>query len=115
MNATDILLYGHRTLLQALDRVAPHEWQVGGACGRWSVKDIIAHLASYELWQQDVLAQAAGQPSSGRLQAYLDAGDGFNDQEVERRQDFPPQAILAEYRQAHSECYRLAGEVAVER
>ncbi len=55
MNAVDILKYGHLTVLQTLDGFPESAWDTQGACGVWSVKDIIAHLASYEQVLVDVL------------------------------------------------------------
>jgi hypothetical protein len=44
MNATDILKYGQVTALQAINGLPESAWETPGACGVWSVKDIIAHL-----------------------------------------------------------------------
>ena len=48
MNAKDILKYGNRTLINSLEGLPEEQWYVEGVCGVWSVKDIVAHLASYE-------------------------------------------------------------------
>ena len=48
MNAVDILKYGQQTVLQTIDGFLNSAWETPGACGVWSVKDIIAHLASCE-------------------------------------------------------------------
>jgi hypothetical protein len=48
MNAVDILKYGQLTVLRTLDGLPESAWETPGACGVWSVKEIIAHLASYE-------------------------------------------------------------------
>lgn len=48
MNANDILKYGHFTFLGSLDGLSDAELEQGGVCGVWSVKDIIAHLASWK-------------------------------------------------------------------
>src|SRR5579859_3428395 len=48
MNAVDILKYGQQTVLQTLAEFPEAAVEKSGACGAWSVKDIIAHLASYE-------------------------------------------------------------------
>ena len=49
MDADDVLRYGHSTVLGAVDGLPSGQWDMPGACGVWSVKDIVAHLASYEL------------------------------------------------------------------
>lgn len=48
MNASDILKYGQLTVLHTIEGFPEAEWDTPGACGVWSVKDIIAHLTSYE-------------------------------------------------------------------
>ena len=55
MNSFDVLKYGQLTLLHELEEFPPEAVLRGGACGYWSVKDIIAHLASYEVILVDVL------------------------------------------------------------
>ena len=56
MNAVDILKYGQQTVLQTIDGFPNSAWETPGACGVWSVKDIIAHLTSYEHVLIDVLS-----------------------------------------------------------
>ncbi len=48
MNTVDILKNGHLTVLRTVDGLPDHTWEMGGVCGVWSVKDILAHLASFE-------------------------------------------------------------------
>jgi hypothetical protein len=48
MNAKAIIEYGHRSFLKALDAVDPAILEKAGACGEWSIKDILAHLTQYE-------------------------------------------------------------------
>ena len=46
MNAVDILKYGQQTVLHTLEEFPEAAVDTPGACGVWSVKDILAHLAS---------------------------------------------------------------------
>ena len=85
MNAVDILKYGHLTVLQTLDGFPESAWDTPGACGTWSVKDIIAHLASYELVLVDVLTTLRGSGSTPVLNRFLELGGQFNDAEVSSR------------------------------
>src|SRR5919109_3203762 len=55
MNAVDILKYGQGTVLQTIEGFPESAWETPGACGVWSVKDIIAHLASHEQVLADAL------------------------------------------------------------
>ena len=47
MNAVALLKYGQQTVLQTLEGFPESAVETPGACGVWSVKDILAHLASY--------------------------------------------------------------------
>lgn len=68
MNAVGILKYGQQTVLQTLRSFPEASWETPGACGVWAVKDIIAHLASYELVLIDVLSTFAK-----GVKGYMDA------------------------------------------
>jgi uncharacterized protein (TIGR03083 family) len=100
MNAGDILKYGHGTALQAVDGLPEDAWETPGVCGVWSVKDILAHLASYELVLGDVLSGFTGGGPTPHLDAFKDFGT-FNDAQVALRKDKSPRAIREEYEAAH--------------
>jgi uncharacterized damage-inducible protein DinB len=107
MNATDILKYGQLTLLRTFDAFPQEAWETEGACGYWSVKDIIAHLASYEQVLIDILTSFTGGGSTPALNAYLEQGDQFNDLEVDKRKDQTMQDVLAELKDAHAQTMSL--------
>jgi hypothetical protein len=48
MNALDVLKYGNLTVLRTIEGLPHSEWDTPDVCGVWSVKEIIAHLASFE-------------------------------------------------------------------
>ncbi len=85
MNATDILKYGQLTAHQAIEGFPETAWETPGACGVWSVKDIIAHLASYEEVLVDILSGFVGRHPTPSLDKFTELGGQFNDSEVERR------------------------------
>jgi uncharacterized protein (TIGR03083 family) len=97
MNAADILKYGHLTVLGAVDGLPEADWETPGACGFWSVKNIIAHLASYEAAVAEILASFAVEAPTPTLDRMKEPGSGFNDREVEARAALSPQETLAEY------------------
>src|SRR3989442_12781321 len=107
MNATDILKYGQLTVLQAIDGVPEAAWETAGACGFWSVKDIIAHLASYELVLVDILTIFTGGGSTPMLNSYIESGRQFNDSEVSRRKAKTIQEVLAEFNDTHTQVMSL--------
>jgi uncharacterized protein (TIGR03083 family) len=101
MNAGDILKYGHGTALQAVDGLPDDAWETPGVCGVWSVKDIMAHLTSYELVLGEVLSGFTGGGATPHLDAFKDFGT-FNDTQVALRKDKSAHAIREEYEAAHA-------------
>ncbi len=112
MDAMSIMKYGQQTVLRTLQAFPASAVNMAGACGFWSVRDIIAHLASYELVLVDVFSTFAG---SGPT-PYLDkvtgkGGAAFNDAEVSRRQGMTLREVLTEFEDAHRRALALAEKV----
>ncbi len=115
MNATDILKYGHLTVLQAIDGFPEEALETAGACGTWSVKDIIAHLASYEQVLVDVLTTFLDAGPTPALNTFTEQGDQFNDIEVSRRKARTMQDVLAEFNDTHTQVMSLIAHIPSER
>ena len=107
MNATDVLKYGQLTVMQAIDGFPEMAWETPGACGVWSVKDIIAHLASYERVLVDILTTFTGGGSTPALNSYVEMGGQFNESEVSRRKAKTIQDILTEFNDTHVQVMSL--------
>src|SRR5579859_2619861 len=97
MNATDILKYGQQTVHQAIDGFPETALETPGACGVWSVKDIIAHLASYEQVLVDVLSTFGSHDATPYLNKFTEPGGQFNDTEVGLRKERTMREVLAEF------------------
>lgn len=113
MHAVDVLMYGNRTLMMALDKVPEDAWETGGVCGWWSVKNIVAHLASFEHMLEDVLCLFLEGGSTETLEAW--GRSDFNDLQVANRQDMTPKEVLKEYQQAYEHNMSLAKEIPAEK
>lgn len=111
MNATDILKYGQATALQAIQDFPETAWETPGACGYWSVKDILAHLASYEQVLVDILSGFSGKYPTPYLDKYIEPGGKFNDAEVERRKGKTVREVLDEFIDAHAQVMSLAERI----
>jgi len=111
MNAVDILKYGHQTVLQATEGFPEGEWETAGACGVWSVKDIIAHLASYEEVLVDILSTFIGRHPTPYLDRFIELGGQFNDTEVEKRQRRTVREVLDEFNDAYAQVMSLAEQI----
>ncbi|HLF27155.1 MAG TPA: DinB family protein [Anaerolineae bacterium] len=113
MNAADVLKYGHRTFLKTLDGLPEAEWEKTGVCGWWSVKNIIAHLASYELVLVDVLSNFLDGGLTPYLDKYLRAD--FNDSQVAMRKDQTPAETLTELNEVHAKVMSLIVKIPPEK
>lgn len=107
MNATEILKYGQLTVMQAIDSFPETAWETAGACGVWSVKDIIAHLASYERVLVDILTSLTSGGPTPALDAFIELGRRFNDIEVNQRKNKTLQDVLAELNDAYTQVMSL--------
>jgi hypothetical protein len=114
MNARDILKYGNQTFLGALESVSKSEWETSGVCGVWSVKDIVAHLASYELVLVDILTGFLGGGPTPHLDKFKE-GRGFNDSQVAMRKGKSAADALAEYTDAHTEVMNRIAQIPTEK
>jgi hypothetical protein len=114
MHASDVLKYGNLTLLSALDGLSTEECAVGGVCGWWSVKDIVAHLASHEVVLVDVLTGLMGGAHTPTLNQYLKDHMAFNDDQVDLRKRMSYAQVMGEYREAHTQVIALIARISDE-
>jgi len=115
MNAVDVLENGQQTVLQTLAEFPAAGVDTPGACGAWSVKDIIAHLASYEQVLVDVLSTLIGRHPTPSLDKFAELGVQFNDTEVGRRKGRTMREVLDEFHEAYAQVMELAAKISPER
>ncbi|MBK7219530.1 MAG: maleylpyruvate isomerase N-terminal domain-containing protein [Candidatus Promineofilum sp.] len=60
MHPVDVLSYGNATVLRAVSDLPAADWDTAGVCGWWSVREIVAHLASFEHILIEALEMAGG-------------------------------------------------------
>jgi uncharacterized damage-inducible protein DinB len=113
MNPTDILNTSHQMVIQAVDGLPESEWEIPGACGEWSVKEVLAHLASYEhLLVEALIAFPTDEPT-----AYVRAlkqPATFNASEVEARRYQTAQQIMDEYHEMQLQTTSLLANIPAE-
>jgi Mycothiol maleylpyruvate isomerase N-terminal domain len=100
MNVADVLTYGHEMVLRATDGLAEPDWLTPGVCGAWTVKDVVAHLASVELLIADVVGTFVGSGPTPHLDAFNRKDPQYNDEEVARRREWSVARTLGEYTEA---------------
>lgn len=115
MNADDVFRYGHLTLLGCFDGLPDAGWETPGVCGEWSTRDVVAHLASYELATGDVFASLLGDGPTPYLDLLRAQGPAFNDEQVAQRRGQTPQETRAEYIAAHEWAAGLLRQIPLER
>jgi hypothetical protein len=83
-----------------------------GPVGYWSAKDVIAHLASYELVLVEVLQNILEPRPTPLVDEFKADGQAFNDRQVDvMRRDRTMQEVLDEYLSAYEGVAQLAKEV----
>ncbi len=97
MNTAEVLENGLLLLIQVVDGLPEEAWDMPGVCGNWSVKDIVAHLASYEQLILDIVSTFSGRPLSSYAKRWIDDRSSFNTTEVEARKFETAQHVLDEY------------------
>ena len=107
MHTADVLFYGNRTLLHTAANIPDSEWETPNVCGYWSVKDIVAHLASHELVLVEVLSAFLSDDATPTLDRYRSGVARFNDPEVEKRRNLNNGQVLAEYSESHARTMEL--------
>ena len=115
MNLDDVLKYGHQTVMNAINGLDEADSLVSGVCGFWTVRDILAHLASHELLMRDVFNQFLGNMVTPDLDNYLALGYTFNDLEVEKRKAMSYSEIVREYDSVQTEVRELAARIPIEK
>jgi Mycothiol maleylpyruvate isomerase N-terminal domain len=113
MNAFDILKYGHLTVCKTIEGLPEPEWATGGVCGYWSVKDVIGHLAAYELVLEEVLGTFLGRTETPNLKEFT-AGPGFNDAQAALRATRGVQDVLGEYNNVQARVMLLVPQISPE-
>ncbi len=112
MHPQDILKYGHLTVLRTIENFPREHVEVAGAVGYWSVKDVLAHLSSYELMLGELLGSLLEPGPTPLLDEYRQGGQAFNDRQVDvLRHELPLGEILDEYAAAYDRAVGLARQI----
>ena len=112
MNAGDVLKYGHLWVHKHLEGFTDEEWETPGVCGWWSVREIMAHLASFEQVLVEVLNGFIDSQPTPTLDQYKTMnGDKFNEVQVNLRNDKSPSQVLEEYDRLHEQVRQLMTKI----
>jgi hypothetical protein len=111
MNTESILKYGHETVMSTLNGLPQATWETPGVCGIWSVKEIMAHLASFEHMLADVLRSLLGEEATPTLDKFRSDPQQFNDTEVEARRKMSVEEVLADYADTQARTAELLAQI----
>lgn len=115
MYAHDVLKYGHIVVLESIDGLHHEDWLTPNVCGVWTVREIIAHLASFEHLLVDILGQILDDAPTPTMNRFLEEGnERFNDLEVAERQNRSVDEVRAEYEQTYEKTAALLARLPVE-
>ena len=111
MQTLDVLMYGQRTIRSTIDRFGADDWG-RVALGVWTGKDLLGHLAAFEVRFADQLAPFVGAP----VESDLPSADPrtFNDDQAAVRKDWPVEKVMAEFLEAHERVMRHARAISAE-
>ena len=117
MHMHDIIKYGNGEIVKATSQLPHEHWDLPNACGTWSVKNIVAHLAAYELLLIDSLSTLVdANATTPTLNDLLRLGDAWNDDEVDKRKHLTPVDTYLDYtnnfQQSQEILQRLPAELA---
>ena len=116
MNADDVLMYANKQVLDTIEDFPEEEWYTQGVCGWWSLRDIIGHLASFELLFVDaansILSPVSDMPTFERFGKL--GGEKFNHEQVAKRQNLKPREVLAEYTETQAKVRELVKQIPVD-
>jgi hypothetical protein len=114
MNTEDVLKYGQNTVLQTIADLPEADCEQQGVCGWWSVKNIMAHLASYEQLLVEVFEELlTGKQGETMLRMAQAGPEGFNDYEVGARREMGMTAVLTEFNQTHAQTMTLISQIPI--
>ena len=112
MSASEQLENNHLLVIQSVDNLPEVEWDMPNVSGTWSVKDIIAHLTSYEHVLIDAFRTFLEEsPDTPYLSKYIKQNSNFNNIEVEDRRYHTAQQVIDEYEEAQAEAASLLARI----
>jgi len=111
MNAAKLLEQSHMMVLQTVDDFPESLWDTPGASESWSVKDIIAHLTSYEHLLVEALTRLVSDTPTPYLEKFTGRKSEFNKNEVAARQYHTAQQVIDEYNETQLQSTDLLAKI----
>ena len=114
MSIAEQLESAHLQVIQTVDNLPELEWDMPMSDGGWTVKDTIAHLASYAHLLADmchvVLKDSTPTPY---ITQYIQQSTEFNQTQVAERSNHTAQQIINEFEEVLAEVVQLLARIPV--
>jgi uncharacterized damage-inducible protein DinB len=115
MSIAEQLETAHLLVVQTVDNLPEAEWEVPIAENKWTVKDIISHLASFEYVLVDVFNTFLEEsPNTPYLSQYIKQHAEFNSLQVEERSNHTAQQVIDEYEEVQAQSTSLLARIPTE-
>ena len=111
MELADALSRGHDLVLNIIDEIPDSERDTPGVVGEWSVREIIAHLASHEEVLAEILSTFLSSEPTPGLDMMNEDSLHFNTVQVEMRKDKNSAELLTEYKDWHEKAMSLLAQI----
>lgn len=111
MNISTLLQTNNLRIFQDIEGLNEADWEIPGACGEWSVKDIMAHLASHEQVIVDVLNTFSGHAPTPSVLQFLRQPGEFNRAAIKQRQYQTAQQIEDEFQELQVQATSLLQQI----
>jgi len=90
----------HQRLMDTFDRLKPEQWLAAGAVGRWTAKDVLAHLVYWNRFPVEELQAALNGSSVAHPEG---TGDEINARAVESFRDWTSEAVRSAFEHSYAE------------
>ncbi|MBI4080540.1 MAG: DinB family protein [Candidatus Levybacteria bacterium] len=110
MNAHDIMMYGQKTFLKSLEKFPKKLLTIPGVSGKWSGKDVVAHIAAYEGFLVEALTGFIDGKSPD-VQAMRKDYDKWNEGLVAKRSKHSFEELVAELKNHHEHAVSLISKI----
>lgn len=86
----------------SIDGLTPDQMQQPGASGEWSVKDILAHVTTWEAESLEHLPRMARGEKNASYRHLYGGIDAFNELMIARKRELPLDDVLRELDETHA-------------
>lgn len=115
MNIQLIIHYGNKEVINAYRDFPKDKLDTSGACGVWSVKDILAHVASYEHLLEEVLGSFVDSKiETPHMKQMAESYEGFNEKMIDASKSKSFDEIMEDYTKTQKKILPLIQKISSE-